>query len=204
VNAITNLAPRIARRVRSVRHGSEQTPAIAAPLSAPTFTPTLARTEPIRITGRHAQVRPVLPVRIPGPAPATPRLLPVDDEGLRRVRDAIRDIPVDAPDPNLSRAEKFTFDMRHTTGLPIFRLVARKRGWCGLNEERPPAAWSPLGAWRLAELEQDLLNAIAAGTKTARIEVGGTWEALARQTATERGWRGTRAATGLGYPDGAS
>lgn len=243
MNAITNLAPRLARRVRlqkrtadaaaTDRKADEARRVIAekpacqtapngtgarctcdfdcanywlrprgfaprnvasTPLPAPTFTalpPTLRQTAPIRITGRHAQVRPVLPVRTAGPAPATPRRPPADVANLRRVRDAIRDIPVDAPDPNLSRAEKFTADMRHTTGLPIFRRVARRRGWCGLNEEFPLATLSPLGAWRLEERERDLLNAIAAGEKTARIEVDGAVQALRRQIATEQGWRGT-------------
>lgn len=237
MNAITNLAPRLARRVRSARHGAPvPVAAIAAPLPAPTFTPTLARTEPIRITGRHAQVRPVLPVRTPGPPPATPRQPVADDARMLRVLDGIRGVktgtvpegirrdqlsayvnaesvapggeasfiarvgeitvtshdrkPAEAA-PELSRAEEFTADMRHTDGLPIFRRVARKRGWCGLNEERPPETLSPLGAWRLEERERDLLNAIAAGEKTARIEVDGAVQALRRQIATEQGWRGT-------------
>jgi hypothetical protein len=222
VNAITNLAPRLARRVRSARHGITEAPAPAL-LPAPTFTPTLARTEPIRITGRHAQVRPILPVRIPGPAPATPRQPPADDAKMLRVLDGIRgvktgtvpesiwrnqlsayvnaesatpgggvsfiagvgEIAVASDDrkpavsaPGLSRAEEFTADMAHTTGLPIFRRVARKRGWCGLNEEFPAATLSPLGAWRLEEREQDLLDVIAA-------------DARACQAVTVQDWRGT-------------
>jgi hypothetical protein len=192
MSAFKSLAPRLARRVRSARHAGEQAPAIAAPLPAPvaTFTPTahptLRKTAPIRI-GRHAgqeasRGHMVLPVRTPGPVPATPRPPAADDAALRRVRDGILGV---------SRADRFIADMRHTSGLPIFRKVAGGRGWCGLNEERPPESWSPLGAWHLEEREQDILHAIAAGTKTARIEVGDALEALRRQIATERGWRGT-------------
>ena len=190
MSAFKGIAPRLARRVRSARHGSTETPAIAAPLPAPvaTFTPSshpmLRKTAPIRI-GRHAGQETshghmVLPVRIPGPGPAHPRPPAAGDAELRRVRDGILGV---------SRADRFTADMRHTTGLPIFRKVAAGRGWCGLNEEHPPQSWSPLGAWHLEEQEQDILHAIAAGTNTARTEAGDALEALRRQTA--RGWRGT-------------
>lgn len=190
MNAIKNLAPRLARRVHLPRRGSAEPPAPVL-LPAPTFTPMsreIRQTRPIHISnGRHTAHGPGLPRRTPGLPGAIPHRPPADDGTLRRVRDGIRGIPVDAPDPDLSRADRFAADMRMPKrgGLPLFRLVARKRGWCGLNEEHPPESWSPLGAWHLAEQEQDILSAIATGTNTARVE------ARARQIATEQDWRGT-------------
>jgi hypothetical protein len=219
VNAFASLA----RRVR--RPGRAAALAIAAPLAAPTFTPTareLRKTAPIHVLGGHPVPRarkeqlsayanageretPGLPHRAPGVLNVIRHRPPYDNLTLLRVIDGIAAIPVEAPDPDLPRGSRFTRDARkpRSGGLPVFRSVGRDIGWAGLNEEHP-AATLPPGDWGIAGQERDLLHVIAAGAKTARIEVGGTWEALARQAAAERGWRGTRAATGLGYPGGAS
>jgi hypothetical protein len=203
VNAIANLARRVRRPARAAA------PAIAAPLAAPTVTPShpmLRVTAPIHVPGgRHTTPGRGLPRRAPGVLRTTPRVLPADDGTLLRVRDGIAAIPVEAPDPNMPRGSRFTRDARKPSsgGLPVFRSVGRDLGWAGLNEEHP-ASTLPPADWGIAEQAHDLLHVIAAGAKTARIDVGSTLEALARQAAAERGWRGTRSATGLGYPGGAS
>jgi hypothetical protein len=158
---------------------------------APTFTPTarnLANARPFpapasaAVRGAHART--------------TPRHVQQDDGTLRRVRDGLRDLPA-AP---LSRAEQFTADMRSPRkgGLPVFRQVAHKIGWCGLNEEYSVAVLSPRGAERLKHWEQDCLHVIAAQVKTARIEISGTLAELDRYEARLRA--AADAALALGYP----
>jgi len=157
--------------------------------AAPSFTPTardLANTRPFPapVTARGTHAR------------ATPRHVQQDDGTLRRVRDRLLDLP-DAP---LSRADRFTADMRapRKGGLPVFRQVAHKIGWCGLDED--PAPVMAPGQRSMAAWHEEARDAIDARFTEAQAEI--------RQFLAERDRRESRvraaadAALALGYPGG--
>jgi hypothetical protein len=198
VNALSQF---LGRRPHGSRHGAPETPmpANAAPLLnapvslpplAPTFTPTarhLASTQPFTaaspaVRGTHART--------------APRHVQQDDGTLRRVLDALRDLPA-AP---LSRADQFTADMRapRKGGLPVFRAVAHAVGWCGLDGD--PAPVMAPGQRSLAAWHQEARDAIDARFAEAQAEI--------RHVLAERDRRESRiraaadAALALGYPGG--
>lgn len=189
------------RFVRAPKHAAAEAPAAfppgtavpdftaPVPLPAPTFTPVIrepANTRPFpapasrTVRGAHART-----------APKRPRQ---DDSTLRRVLDGIRALP-DAP---VSRADRFTADMRagHKGGLPVFRFVAHKIGWCGLDED-------PVPVMAPAERSMDVWHeqarvAIDAQVQAARAEISGTLDVLNRYEVRRRA--AADAAISLGYP----
>ena len=195
------------------------------PAPAPTFTPlpgSVRATAPIRLpaspvpAGRHTApgrirvartARAAIEQALRGIERIDFRALDAAKarEGLTHAGTRPADVdPLTAPDwpaadPAASRADQFIADMRMAKrgGLPLFRQVAREVGWRGLNEERPapgPALGRP---GRLDDWEADSRNLIAAWVKTARIEIDGTCEALARREAQFRAE--ADAAFGLGH-----
>jgi hypothetical protein len=129
-------------------------------------------------------------------ARTTPRHVQQERSTLERVRDRIRDLPA-AP---LSRAEQFTADMRapRKGGLPVFRQVAHKIGWCGLNEEPAAVVLAPHSAERW---EHHGLALIALQAEAAQAELRGI---VAKQDRYEARVRDAAdAALALGYPGSA-
>lgn len=205
-----NVLQMLTRRPRAPKHGSDEqllpanaapspdSPAstpLAAPVLAPqgpTFTPNalnLASTQPF-----SADAPPVT-VAQGGHARTVRRHEQQEPGTLRRVRDGLRDLP-------LSRADQFTADLQKAEdgGIPVFRWVVARRGFCGLDEEYPVAVLSPRNAERLRHWEQDCLHVIAAQVKTARIEISGIFAERDRYETRVRA--AADAALALGYPGG--
>ncbi len=78
---------------------------------------------------------------------------------VRAARIRRADAPVPEAGPAPSRAERFIADMRFRGGLPLFRQVAHKTGWCGLDTDHAWQEWVRWSTEGWAERERELLDA---------------------------------------------
>lgn len=77
--------------------------------------------------------------------------------------------------PEMSRAEAFAEDMRHTTGLPLFRRTAHAGGWRGVDQGAPEGRV----VWTVARWHAAAADITARQVAAARARLHDEWEIAA-------------------------
>jgi len=125
-----------------------------------------------------------LPDRDPGPANAAVL-----------VRPPYTAEPLRTPPAVPGRADRFTADMRHRGGLPVFRQTAHAAGWLGLDADGPSGNWAP---WPTRRTAAENLSAVIAAAAAAEAEISHDAREIRQRWA--RAWQAADIAPALGYP----